>query len=41
MQGRRAAELAALGLELLGSCDSSLPGADGNREALLWLRRPA
>ena len=37
---RRATELAALGLDLLGSCDSPLPGADGNREAFLWLRRP-
>ncbi|QQR76252.1 MAG: TlyA family RNA methyltransferase [Holophagales bacterium] len=37
---QRAAELAALGLDLVGRCDSALPGADGNREAFLWLRKP-
>jgi len=34
------AEAGALGLELLGRCDSSLPGPDGNVEAFLHLRRP-
>lgn len=38
---RRGVDLAAFGLELLDSCDSILPGTDGNREAFLWLRRPA
>jgi len=38
---RRAAELADLGLELVGESDSCLPGADGNREVFLLLRRPA
>ena len=38
---RRAGELAALGLELLGESESCLSGADGNREVFLLLRRPA
>ncbi|MCZ7651613.1 MAG: TlyA family RNA methyltransferase [Thermoanaerobaculia bacterium] len=38
---RRAGELVALGLELVGESDSCLPGADGNREVFLLLRRPA
>lgn len=38
---RRAAELVDLGLELVGESDSRLPGADGNREVFLLLRRPA
>ncbi|NLN10355.1 MAG: TlyA family RNA methyltransferase [Acidobacteria bacterium] len=38
---RRAAELVDLGLELVGESDSCLPGADGNREVFLLLRRPA
>lgn len=38
---RRAAELVDLGLELVAESDSRLPGADGNREVFLLLRRPA
>lgn len=33
----RAAELAALGLELVGTCDSPVAGAEGNREAFALL----
>lgn len=36
---RRAAELAALGFELLGTYDSPVAGAEGNREAFAFLRR--
>jgi 23S rRNA (cytidine1920-2'-O)/16S rRNA (cytidine1409-2'-O)-methyltransferase len=36
----RAVELAALGLELLGTYDSPVAGAEGNREAFALLRRP-
>ncbi len=35
-----AAGLAALGLELLGTCDSDVPGMGGNREAFALLRQP-
>ncbi|HET9225658.1 MAG TPA: SAM-dependent methyltransferase, partial [Thermoanaerobaculia bacterium] len=35
-----AAELAGLGLELLGVHDSAVPGMGGNREAFALLRRP-
>lgn len=38
---RRAAELAALGLELVGLFDSPLRGARGNQETFALLRRPA
>jgi 23S rRNA (cytidine1920-2'-O)/16S rRNA (cytidine1409-2'-O)-methyltransferase len=37
----RAAELAALGLELLGTYDSPVAGSEGNREAFAYLRRAA
>jgi 23S rRNA (cytidine1920-2'-O)/16S rRNA (cytidine1409-2'-O)-methyltransferase len=37
----RAAELAALGLELAGTFDSPVAGAEGNVEAFALLRRPA
>jgi len=37
----RAGELAALGLELLGTFDSPVWGAEGNRETFALLRRPA
>ena len=37
----RARELAALGLELVGSFDSPVAGAEGNREAFVLLRRRA
>ncbi len=37
---RRAHELAALGLELVGWQDSTLAGAEGNLEAFALLRRP-
>ena len=37
---QRVTELAALGLERLGVVDSSLAGAEGNREALALLRTP-
>jgi 23S rRNA (cytidine1920-2'-O)/16S rRNA (cytidine1409-2'-O)-methyltransferase len=36
----RARELAALGLELAGTFDSPVAGAEGNREAFALLRRP-
>lgn len=36
----RARELAALGLELAGTFDSPVAGAEGNREAFAQLRRP-
>ncbi len=36
----RARELAALGLELLGTYDSPVAGAEGNREAFALLRMP-
>ncbi|MEO8196697.1 MAG: TlyA family RNA methyltransferase [Thermoanaerobaculia bacterium] len=36
----RARELAALGLELVGTYDSPVAGAEGNREAFALLRRP-
>jgi len=36
---RRAGELAGLGLELVGWCDSAVAGAEGNREAFALLRR--
>ncbi len=36
----RARELAALGLELVGTYDSPVTGAEGNREAFALLRRP-
>jgi len=36
---RRAQELAALGLELIGTFDSPVAGAEGNREAFALLRR--
>jgi len=36
----RARELADLGLELVGSFDSPVAGAEGNREAFALLRRP-
>jgi 23S rRNA (cytidine1920-2'-O)/16S rRNA (cytidine1409-2'-O)-methyltransferase len=40
--GERAAELAALGLELVGTVDSAVAGAEGNVEAFALLeRRPA
>ncbi|AKF10653.1 TlyA family RNA methyltransferase [Sandaracinus amylolyticus] len=35
------AEARALGLEVIGRCDSQLAGPDGNVEAFLHLRRPA
>lgn len=35
------AEARELGLEVLGRCDSQLPGPEGNVEAFLRLRRPA
>jgi 23S rRNA (cytidine1920-2'-O)/16S rRNA (cytidine1409-2'-O)-methyltransferase len=38
---RRAGELAALGLELVGTFDSPVHGAEGNREAFALLRRMA
>jgi len=38
---RRAAELAALGLELAGTFDSPVAGMEGNREAFALLRRGA
>ena len=34
------AEARELGLEVLGRCDSQLPGPEGNVEAFLRLRRP-
>lgn len=37
----RAAELAALGFELVGTFDSPVTGAEGNREAFALLRRRA
>jgi predicted rRNA methylase YqxC with S4 and FtsJ domains len=37
----RARELAQLGLELAGTFDSPVAGAEGNREAFALLRRPA
>ena len=37
----RASELAALGLELVGTYDSPVAGAEGNREAFALLRRPS
>ncbi len=37
----RARELAALGLELVGTYDSPVTGAEGNREAFALLRSPA
>jgi len=37
----RAAQLAALGLELVGTYDSPVAGAEGNREAFALLRRGA
>jgi 23S rRNA (cytidine1920-2'-O)/16S rRNA (cytidine1409-2'-O)-methyltransferase len=36
----RARELAALGLDLVGTYDSPVAGAEGNREAFALLRRP-
>ena len=36
----RAHELAALGLDLVGTYDSPVAGAEGNREAFALLRRP-
>jgi len=36
----RAAELAALGLDLVATVDSEVPGSGGNREAFAYLRRP-
>ena len=37
----RARELAALGLELVGTYDSPVTGAEGNREAFALLRKPS
>ena len=37
---QRARELAGLGLELLGTYDSPVAGAEGNREAFALLRLP-
>ena len=37
----RASELAALGLELRGTFDSPVAGAEGNVEAFAWLVKPA
>lgn len=39
--GKVEAEARELGLEVLGRCDSQLPGPEGNVEAFLRLRRPA
>ncbi|HYH47728.1 MAG TPA: SAM-dependent methyltransferase, partial [Thermoanaerobaculia bacterium] len=36
-----AAGLAALGIELLGTADSDVPGVGGNREAFALLQKPA
>ncbi|MCH9649914.1 MAG: TlyA family RNA methyltransferase [Deltaproteobacteria bacterium] len=37
---RRIDQLASLGLEPMGRCESSLPGSGGNREAFALFRRP-